>query len=285
MNQPLISVIIPAFNAEETIATAISSIQNQTYKSLQIIVVDDASTDNTKKVVKEMIMKDSRITLIDSDNDPLKFDPKLNRNINAGWSARNTGFKIALGEYITFQDADDASLKNRIEIQYNLLRKYNASHITLDWFKYDEKYLDREIDYNKFENEFTSKFKNPDELYRLAKKTMGIIPWLSTTINSLIPFHFKRLRIINKLFWGSLAPYPGTGNSPLFKKEVVEKVKFNQLKYRIWPSFMGRGADRDFNFNVAYTFKNSYVFFVPAYMWRMPKENERYEGKIEQYLK
>lgn len=285
MNQPLISVIIPTFNVEDTIAAAISSIQNQTYKNLQIIVVDDASTDNTKKVVKEIMQNDTRITLIDSDNDPNKFDPKLNRNINAGWSARNTGFKIAHGEYITFQDADDASLKNRIEIQFNLLKKYNASHVTLDWFKFDEKYLDEEIDFNKFEKEFTYNFKNPDDLYRLARKTIGIIPWLSATINAFIPFHFKRLRIINKLFWGSLAPYPGTGNSPLFKKEVIEKVRFRPLKYRIWPSFMGRGADRDFNFNVAYTFKNSYIFFIPAYMWRMSKDNEKYLGKIEKYLK
>jgi glycosyltransferase involved in cell wall biosynthesis len=285
MNQPLISVIIPAFNVEETIAIAISSIQNQTYKNLEIIVVDDASTDNTKKVVQELIKNDSRIILIDSENDPYKFDPKLNRNINAGWSARNTGFKIAHGEYITFQDADDASIKNRIEIQYNLLKKYNAIHVTLDWFKFDQKYLDRQIDYDKFENEFLKVFKNPNDLFRMARKTIGLIPWIGGALNSLIPFHFKRLKIINKLFWGSLASYPGTGNSPLFTKEVIKKVQFRPLKYRVWPSFMGRGADRDFNFNVAYTFKNSYVFFIPAYMWRMSKENERYSGNIEKYLK
>lgn len=285
MNRPLISVIIPCYNCADTIATAISSIQNQTYQNIEIIVVDDASTDNTKDVVKEIIKHDKRITLIDSENDPNKFDPILKRNINAGWSARNTGFKIAKGQYITFQDADDASLKNRIEIQLFLIEKYKASHVTLDWFKFQDKYLNRELDFDKFKNGLTHNLIGPKELYRLSQKTKGIISKFSEKINSQIPFHWKRKRFVNKLFWSSLAPYPGTGNSPLFERKVIDKVKFRPLKYRIWPSFMGRGADRDFNFEVVETFCNSYVFFIPAYMWRMNKENENYSDNIEQYLK
>ncbi len=285
MNKPLISVIIPSYNCAQTITTAISSIQNQTYQNLEIIVVDDASTDNTKKIVEEIIKEDKRIVLVDSENDPNKFDPILKRNINAGWSARNTGFNIAKGQYITFQDADDASLKNRIEIQYFLIDKFKASHVTLDWFKFNDKYLNRELDFEKFKNGLEHNFIGPKELFVLSQKTKGLVAKLSEKLNSIIPFYWKRKRIINKLFWSSLAPYPGTGNSPLFERKVIDRVRFRPLRYRVWPSFMGRGADRDFNFEVAETFHNSYVFFIPAYMWRMDKENENYSTNIDQYLK
>jgi hypothetical protein len=80
-----------------------------------------------------------------------------------------------------------------------------------------------------------------------------------------------------------LESYPGTGNSPLFKRAVIEKVKFRQLKDRIWSSFTGRGADRDFNFQVAETFKNSITVYLPLYLWRVNKQNPRYE-KYEKYI-
>lgn len=285
MNKPLISVIIPVFNCKDTIRIAIDSIQKQSYENLEIIVVNDGSTDTTKDVVREMMENDKRIILIEAKPDNYKFDKRLNRNVNAGWSARNSGFEIAKGQYITFQDADDASLLNRIEIQYNLIKKYEAIHVTLDWFKFDEKYLNKTLDYSIFENKLEEIAIGPKELCKITNRSKGLIPKISKKINSIIPFYWKRKKIINKLFWGTLENYPGTGNSPLFKKEVIEKVQFRKLKDRIWPSFMGRGADRDFNFQVAETFKNSYVFFIPAYMWRVKDNNLRYNDNLEQYLK
>lgn len=273
MNEPLLSVIIPAYNCEKTIETAIDSIINQTYKNLEIIVVDDNSIDNTYKVVEKLT--DKRIKLIKSPADLYRFDKKLNRNVNAGYSARNTGLKHAHGEFITFQDADDASLLNRIEVQYELLKKYNSTHVTLDWIKFDEKYINKKID----PAPYTEMLK-PKELYEMSQRSKGVVAKISKTLNGLIPFHLKRKGIINKLFFGSLEDYPGTGNSPLLKREVIKKVRFRKLKDRVWPSFMGRGADKDFNFQVAETFKNSYVFFIPLYLWRVENQNERYMNKF-----
>jgi len=196
-------------------------------------------------------------------------------NINAGWIARNYGFNKSSGEWITFQDADDASLLNRIEVQYELLKKHNSHHATLDWIQFDEKHLNKKIDPTLY-----AEMLRPNELYNMSQRSKGFIAKISKTLNKLIPFHFKRKRIINKLFFGSLENYPGAGNSPLFKKEVIEKVQFRRLKDRIWPSFMGRGADKDFNFQVAETFKNSHVFFIPLYLWGVKNENERYLNKI-----
>jgi glycosyltransferase involved in cell wall biosynthesis len=271
MNQPLITVILPVYNCEATIQTAINSILTQTYQNLEVIVVDDHSTDKTAEVVRGI--QDKRIKFIENDTqDPIRFDKKLNRNVNAGYAARNMGLKYAHGEYITFQDADDASLANRIEVQFELLKKYNATHVTCDWFKYDEKYLHKKLNTKSFD-----KMVGPEETYKLAKRSKG---FLMNFPHSWIPFYIKRLRFINKLFFSSLVPYPGVTGIPLFKKEVIEKVKFRPLDERVWPSFMGRGTDRDFSFRVAELYKNSYVFFIPLYMWRVKNDNLRYEKSI-----
>lgn len=274
-NEPLISVIIPVYNCEKTIETAIDSIINQTYKNLEIIVVDDNSTDNTYEIVSGL--KDEKIKLIKSPIDSCRFDKKLNRNINAGYLARNTGFKHARGEFITFQDADDASLLNRIEVQYELLKKYNATHITTDWIQFNEKYINKEFDVSSYIKNSKIEMLEPKEIYTMSQRSKGFVAKISTTINRVIPFHLKRRRIINKLFFGTLENYPGITGIPLFKREVINKVQFRNLKNRIWPSFMGRGADKDFNFQVAEIFKNSYVFFIPLYMWQVKNQNPRYE--------
>lgn len=90
-----VSIIMPAYNAEKTIEKALQSLINQTLKDIEIIVVDDKSKDDTRKIVSSFAEKDNRIHLVEKD-------------INEGPSAaRNLGTKIAKGEYIGFFDADD----------------------------------------------------------------------------------------------------------------------------------------------------------------------------------
>lgn len=284
MDIPLISVIIPAYNCEKTVATAIESMLNQTYKNIEIIVVDDKSTDRTKGVVKSFTVEyPKKVRLFDGQSDSHRFDTKLNRNVNAGWSARNTGLEYAHGEYITFQDADDASLLNRIEVQYELLKKYDSTHLCIDWLKFDEKYLDKKLNVGKFSKKGKETI-GPKELYDISQRSKGLVAKISVTLNAMIPFHIKRTRLINKFFFGTLENYPGPGNSPMFRRKVIDKVRFRPLKERVWPSFMGRGADKDFNFQVAETFKNSHVVPVPLYLWRVPNENPRYTEDVDGYM-
>ena len=283
MNPPLISVIIPAYNSAKTIAGAIQSIQDQTCRDLEIIVVDDNSTDNTKEAVERIAKTDPRVKyfLLPFD-DPNRFN-KRGRNINAGYMARNYGFEKVRGEWLTFQDADDASLVNRIEVQYNLAKKYRATHVCIDWQMWNPAYLDKKLDVDQIFKKYGDVMMTPKEISELSKKTKGFIIPLLGPLNHMIPPEWKRLPVINKIFFGSLAPYPGAGNSPFFKREVIEQVIFRPLAKRIWPSFMGRGADRDFNFQVAETFCNSYTFFLPLYLWRQKSQNDRYAG-YEKYI-
>ena len=107
MDKPLVSVIIPYFNAESTILEAIESILDQTYNNLEIILINDGSTDNSYPIVKSL--SDRRLVL-------------LNNEINQGIStALNKGIRIAKGDFIARMDADDVSLNNRIQIQLNYL--------------------------------------------------------------------------------------------------------------------------------------------------------------------
>ncbi len=101
MENPLISVIIPVYNSEKLLERALDSVLNQTYKDLEIIVVDDGSTDNSSKIIAKYQKKDSRIVSI--------------RQKNGGQaSARNAGIRLAKGEYLAFLDADDEYDKNFI---------------------------------------------------------------------------------------------------------------------------------------------------------------------------
>ena len=92
--EPLISVIIPVYKVEEYLPTCIKSVINQTYKNLEIILVDDGSPDNCGVMCDEFAEKDKRIKVIHQKNNGLS-------------SARNVGIDVATGEYIGFVDSDD----------------------------------------------------------------------------------------------------------------------------------------------------------------------------------
>ena len=108
MNQnPLISVVIPAFNREKTITYCLNSVLAQTYENMEVIVVDDCSTDNAVEVVKGYI--DLRVRCI-----------VLEKNSGAQ-AARNRGIKEAKGDWIAFQDSDDEWLPDKLERQVKVL--------------------------------------------------------------------------------------------------------------------------------------------------------------------
>lgn len=286
MTEPLISVIIPAYNAAGTIDVAITSILRQTYPNLEIIVVDDNSTDGTEKVVASLARASDNVTYYRLPyDDPKRFN-KRGTNINAGWMTRNYGMEKAQGEWITFQDADDASLSNRIGAQYEFATKYRSCHVCVDWQKFKEEYLGRCLDVEKVFAEKKEDIIVPtDYILRLVKQSKG--PLMSLLgAHQIIPFRLKRVKFIEKLFFKSWQPYPSAGNSPLIKREVAEKIKFRPLHKRIWPSERGRGTDRDFNFAVAEKFKNSICVKLPLYLWRVKSQNPEYSGcTLEEYLR
>jgi glycosyltransferase involved in cell wall biosynthesis len=112
MNE-LISVIVPVYNVEKYLSRCVDSIINQTYKNLEIILVDDGSPDNCPAMCDEYVKKDSRIKVIHKENGGLS-------------DARNAGMKVAKGDYIGFVDSDDWIELNMLERLLSEIIKNNC---------------------------------------------------------------------------------------------------------------------------------------------------------------
>lgn len=131
-----ISIIVPVYNVEKYIKQSVESVLNQTYKNLEIILVDDGSKDSSGNICDEYSKKDQRIKVIHKENGGLS-------------SARNAGLDIATGKYIMFLDSDDYFENNSCEVLYNEIEKTNADyvignyiHVTYDGIKWDKPLFD-----------------------------------------------------------------------------------------------------------------------------------------------
>lgn len=113
MTDELITVIIPAYNAEKYIRSCVESVAAQTYVHLEIIIINDGSTDQTGQLLDELALKDSRIKVIHQEN----------KGVSA---ARNTGLENANGAFIGFIDADDQIAGDMYEFLYTNLLKHHA---------------------------------------------------------------------------------------------------------------------------------------------------------------
>ena len=108
-----VSIIVPVYNVQDYLEESIQSIRYQTYKNLEIILINDGSTDSSKEICLKHSQEDERIVLINQTN-------------GGAAAAKNTGLRNATGEYITFVDSDDILPEDSIEYRVNLLVKENA---------------------------------------------------------------------------------------------------------------------------------------------------------------
>ena len=159
---PKISVIIPVFNAENYLKECLDSVLNQSIKDIEVICVNDCSTDGSLNILKEYQKKDSRIKIINNST-----------NLHAG-PCRNAGLELCTGEYIHFLDADDILIADAYENLYDqakthdvdLLRckAYSLDSVTLEvgespylsLSKVPSKYFDRVLNFSDYPELFTS---------------------------------------------------------------------------------------------------------------------------------
>ncbi|MGN0383573.1 MAG: glycosyltransferase family 2 protein [Eubacterium sp.] len=138
--EPLISVVVPIYKVEDYISRCVDSIINQTYKNLEIILVDDGSPDNCPQLCDEYAKKDNRIKVI--------------HKINGGLSdARNAGMKVSTGEYISFIDSDDYITFDFLETLYNTMITENSDIVECCVVKfYEDNHFDEYNDDFSIEN-------------------------------------------------------------------------------------------------------------------------------------
>ena len=125
MENKLISVIIPMYNVEKYLNDCVDSVLNQSFKNLEVILVDDGSPDNSGKIADEYAKKDKRVKVIHKKNGGIS-------------DARNVGLENATGDYIMFIDSDDFLLPDALMILENKIEKENADYVIANYINSDE---------------------------------------------------------------------------------------------------------------------------------------------------
>lgn len=157
MNE-LVSIIVPIYNVEKYLNRCIITLVNQSFKNIEIILVDDGSPDNCSSICDSWIKKDTRIKVIHKENGGLS-------------DARNAGIKIAKGDYLCFVDSDDYVHKDYIKVLFELCQKYDSDISVCRNYK-----VTGDEDYNKElpkGNDFTS--NSEDFIYK--KKHFYCVAW------------------------------------------------------------------------------------------------------------
>lgn len=189
---PKISIVIPVYNVEKYINQCLDSVIYQTVKDIEIILVDDGSTDKSGIICDDYAKKDSRVKVVHKKNGGVS-------------SARNTGLEICNGEWITFLDPDDWLELNALEVALNQAQKYNVDII--GWNHY----------YNNGDKQFKREEIFPDPLIRKNEEIKGFI------LDTMYPKYDKTLNNI------SVAAIRGVWGK-LFKRDLImeNNIRFDE---------------------------------------------------------
>ena len=122
MGNPMVSIIVPVDNGEKSIERCLRSIQNQSYTNIEVIVVNDGSTDHTEKVIKKYVEEDARFHYIKKDNTGVS-------------DSRNIGMASAKGEYFQFVDGDDWLVKQATEEFVRTAQLYDCDMVISDFYR------------------------------------------------------------------------------------------------------------------------------------------------------
>lgn len=159
-NQKLVSIIVPVYNTESYLEKCLNSILNQTYENIEIIIIDDGSTDNSYKILQKFQNKNKRIRLLQQKN-------------SGQGVARNKGIEISKGEYIFFIDSDDRVTENMVEEMVSEIEKTDSDFSSFLIAFEDSK--SQKI----YKKKFNSTILKNDEIYQntLEIKDIFIVPW------------------------------------------------------------------------------------------------------------
>lgn len=211
MNEILISIIVPVYNTENFLSKCLESLINQTYKNIEIICVNDGSTDNSSQILESFLSKDSRITIINQDN----------RGIS---QSRNEALKNASGDYIMFVDSDDWIEEKTCEFVVKEIESHEYDVVMWAYVSEGATRSDLKFVFNE-----KKIFKDELSLQKIHRRFIGIIeeelrnPELA---DSLCPVWGKiyRRKLLNNLEFVDLKKI-GTYEDGLFNLEVFWSVK------------------------------------------------------------
>ena len=225
--QPLISVIIPVYNHAHTLKRSLDSIFNQTHRPLEVIIVNDGSTDNFAEVVKTVIPSEAV-----ADEGSIHIKIISQPNLGAP-TARNNGFAISKGDYVIFWDADTLANPQMLEKMFAYLQKYPNASYAYSQFKFGWK----KIKSSNFEIEKLKKF-NYIDVTSLIRRSAISPPYEGGLglVAEAGPFDARLKRFQDWDLWLTLLSQNKTG---IFIPEVLyEKVVGSREGISTWlPSF------------------------------------------------
>lgn len=164
MNLPKVSIIVPVYNVEKYLERCINSLQGQSLKELEIILVDDSSTDSSLQICNNLAKEDSRIKVIHKVNE------------GAG-KARNAALAVATGKYIGFVDSDDYVEHDMFEVLYEKAEKYNSDLVMSGVIFVDGNIYSKEGErVSKMYFDKDTYFETKEELKKLRMGIVGAMP-------------------------------------------------------------------------------------------------------------
>ena len=278
--KPLVSIIVPIYNADKHLDRCLKSIINQTYTNLEIILINDGSTDTSLNLCKEYAEKDDRVVLID----------KINEGVSI---ARNMGIQKSSGDYIAFLDADDWIARNYIE---HLMKPFDKENIDISVCEYQ---ICKEYTTQSSELDYSDQYRNAHEFLLESQQTGNfavIVPWgkifkRKTITGVYFPpkLHFEDEATIYKFFYAAnqiaksnykayyyFQSYEGLTAS-VYPKHPEDAVQVFETQYEF---FKGKN-DRAF-----YQQALSTLLWKCLTLYAVKKEKRRFaKSKIAQYLK
>ena len=244
MHQPKITVVIPVYNTEKYLDKCLSSVVNQTFLDIKVIIVNDGSTDNSLEICKKYALKDSRITLIN----------KANEGVSV---ARNIGIELAEGEWIYFLDSDDFLDLDTFEYLMKEVFSSNADIIQFGLRSYSNSTLIREKKpSSKKEYQNLKKFIHENELKPVSAWlhffNLKVIKQNNILFNTNLKHgedilfvysmycHAQKILVLDKVFYNQVLSLNSASRKPikikvlfdslLFLSELTKYVKENKLE-------------------------------------------------------
>lgn len=226
MEKDLISVIVPIYNVGKYLEKCLKSIINQTYKNMEIILVDDGSTDNSGSICDKYVNVDSRINVIHKKN-------------GGASEAKNVAIDIATGQYITFVDSDDYIQEDYIEYLYNLIKKYNCNMCVTAYYVEN---ANKKI--TNFGKTYEEKLLNQEEAISrmLCEEGFSVSPWAKLYKKEI----FKGIRYpVGKIYEDNETTYKlmekcekiAYGNEPKYtyvkRENSVMNTKFSEKRLEL----------------------------------------------------
>lgn len=264
---PLVSVIIPVYNVEKYLRECLDSLINQTLKDIEIICVDDGSTDSSLDILNEYKAKDNRFIIL------------TQKNLNAG-VARNNGLKVATGEYLSFLDSDDIFELNMLEEMYNTAKKDNSDTVVCNFYIYDN--ATKKSSWNlKIDDKFIKKspfspvdikdeifnFSSPNAWTKLFKHSLfkdNKLQFVDTICCNDFTCVYTALAVSKKI---------SVINKPFIHYRFIQKSNLTARRVKYPDSFLVAAQQLENNlrrFKVYHTFEKSFISRMKSsYNWEV----------------